>query len=363
MTLHRYFARRFAVLFLATAAAIALFVGLIDLVEQVRRADGELGFGQVLTLTLLNLPTGVYEFLPLVVILAAIALFLGLARSSELVVTRAAGRSGLAVLIGPVIVAAVIGALAVAMLNPIVAATSKRYSELREIYTGDGSVLSIGREGLWLREGGAGGQTVIRAARTNADATVLYDVSFVDYAPAGGPVRRIEAARAALGDDGWTLSEVKLWPLGPGVTPEAGAERHDRLTVPTTLTRERIRDRFGQPDAVAIWRLPAFIGDLEAAGFSARRHAVWLQMELARPVFLVALVIVAAGFTMRHPRAGRTGVNVLAAVLLGFGLHYIRNLAQVLGETGQIAPWIAAWTPPVAALLLALGLLLQREEG
>jgi lipopolysaccharide export system permease protein len=35
----------------------------------------------------------------------------------------------------------------------------------------------------------------------------------------------------------------------------------------------------------------------------------------------------------------------------------------VLGETGQIAPWIAAWTPPVAALLLALGLLLQREEG
>ncbi|WP_372891932.1 LPS export ABC transporter permease LptG [Rhodosalinus sp.] len=363
MTLHRYFARRFAVLFLTTAASITLFVGLIDLIEQVRRADGALSFRQVLTLTLLNLPAGFYEFLPLVVILAAIALFLGLARSSELVVTRAAGRSGLVALVGPVIVAAVIGALAVAMLNPIVAATSKRHADLRELYTGDGSVLSIGREGLWLRQGGEAGQTVIRATRTNPDATVLYEASFVEYAPDGGPERRIEAARAALGDGVWTLFDVKVWPLAAGVTPEAGARRLDRLTLTSTLTRDRIRDSFGQPDAVAIWQLPDFIGDLESAGFSARRHTVWLQMELARPVFLVALVIVAAGFTMRHPRAGRTGLNVLAAVLLGFGLHYVRNLAQVLGETGQITPWIAAWTPPVAALLLALGLLLQREEG
>jgi lipopolysaccharide export system permease protein len=137
----------------------------------------------------------------------------------------------------------------------------------------------------------------------------------------------------------------------------------ERLSLPSSLTHERIRDSFGQPSAVAFWRLPDFIDQLEEAGFSARRHAVWLQMELARPLFLVSLVIVAAGFTMRHPRAGRTGPYVLAAVLLGFGLHYIRNFAQILGETGQITPWVAGWTPPVAALLLAMGLILHREEG
>ncbi|RBI82938.1 LPS export ABC transporter permease LptG [Rhodosalinus halophilus] len=363
MTLHLYFARRFAFLFLATATAVTLFVGLVDLVEQVRRAESDMTFRQVLGLTLLNLPSGIYEFLPLIVILSAIALFMGLARSSELVVTRAAGRSGLAALVGPAIVAALIGALAVAMLNPVVAATSTRYAELREAYEGGGSVLSIGREGLWLRQGDARGQTVIRAARTNPEATVLFDVSFVEYLADEGPVRRIEAARAELGDGAWQLSEAKVWPLGEGVNPEAAAERLDLLTVPSSLTQDRIRDSFGQPSAVAIWRLPDFIGQLEDAGFSARRHAVWLQMELARPLFLVALVIVAAGFTMRHPRAGRTGIYVLAAVLLGFGLHYIRNFAQILGETGQLTPWIAAWTPPVAALLLALGLVLQREEG
>jgi lipopolysaccharide export system permease protein len=363
MTLHLYFARRFAMMFLAVGASVTLFVALVDLIEQVRAAESGVTFRQVIGLTLLNLPSGLYEFLPLIVILAAIALFLGLARSSELVVTRAAGRSGLAALIGPVVVSALIGALGVAVLNPLVAATSTRYAELRESYEGGGSVLSIGREGLWLRQGDAGGQTVIRAARTNPEATVLYDVSFVEYAPSGGPERRIDAQRAELRDGAWELSEAKVWPLGPGLNPEAQSERAERLALPSSLTQERIRDSFGQPSAVAVWRLPDFIDQLEEAGFSARRHAVWLQMELARPLFLVSLVIVAAGFTMRHPRAGRTGPYVLAAVLLGFGLHYIRNFAQILGETGQITPGLAGWTPPVAALLLAMGLILHREEG
>lgn len=364
MTLHYYFARRFFWVFLSVFTVFFLFLTLLDLVEQLRRFDASVGFGQVLQLTLLNTPQALYQMLPLVMILSSIALFLGLARSSELVVTRAAGRSGLAALIAPVTVTAIIGALAVGMFNPIVAATSKGYSDLSEIYQNGGSnALSIGKDGLWLRQGDASGQTVIRAARANAQATVLYDVSFVAYAPEGGPLRRIEAAEAELTQGAWLLRDAKSWPLDPGQNPEASAESFDTLRLASTLTQDSIRDRFGNPSAVAIWDLPAFISDLEQAGFSARRHIVWLQMELARPLFLMALVLVGAGFTMRHSRLGRTGVSVLSAILLGFGLYYIRNFAQILGENGQINPMLAAWAPPIAALLLALGLILHMEDG
>ena len=95
--------------------------------------------------------------------------------SSELVVTRAAGRSGLAALIAPVMVSAVIGAIAVAMFNPIVAATSKRYSDLSEIYQNGGSnALSIGKDGLWLRQGGPEGQTVIHARGAGSSISRRY---------------------------------------------------------------------------------------------------------------------------------------------------------------------------------------------
>jgi len=54
---------------------------------------------------------------------------------------------------------------------------------------------------------------------------------------------------------------------------------------------------------------------------------------------------------------------VLLALALGFSLFFIRNFAQILGENGQIPVLLAAWGPPVAALLLPLGLLLHLEDG
>lgn len=364
MTLHLYFAKRFLWTFLAIFGVFFLFQVLLDLVEQIRRFDDSVSFGEVMRLTLLNTPDGMYQILPLVMILSSIALFVSLARSSELVVARAAGRSGLAALIGPMLVALVIGALTVAMGNPIVAATSKAYADLRETYRSGGtSALSIGAEGLWLRQADPRGQTVIRAARANPNGDVLYDVMFVAYAEGGGPIRRIEAREATLRDGAWTLQEAKVWPLVAGVNPETNAVFHDELIVASTLTEDSIRDRFGRPSAVSVWELRSFITDLEDAGFSARRHEVWLQMEMARPVFLLSMVLIGAAFTMRHSRMGGTGIAVLSAVLLGFTLYYIRNFAQILGENGQLNALAAAWVPPLASVLLALGLILRQEDG
>lgn len=363
MRLHWYMARRFLITLLGVTAIFVAFLMLLDLVDQVRRFD-DVAFGNLVKLTLLNTPEALYQILPLIVILASVSLFLAVARSSELVVIRSVGRSGTVAVLAPALMAVLVGSLAVAVMNPIVAATSKRYADLRELYRSGGeNTFSIGNEGLWLRQGDAQSQTVIRAARANAEATVLYDVSFLAYAPGKGPVQRIEAQEAALGDQMWVLKNAKSWQLSGAMNPESTAERHVRLTLPSTLTVDRIRDSFGTPSAVPIWGLPGYIRQLEIAGFSARRHVVWFHMELAKPLFLAAMVLVAAGFCARHSRMGATGTAVLWAILLGFGLYYIRNFAQILGENGQLNPILAAWTPPVAAVLLALGLVLQREEG
>ncbi|MEP5730048.1 MAG: LPS export ABC transporter permease LptG [Sulfitobacter sp.] len=365
MILHFYFARRFVMAFLGITAVLFALVMLIDAVEQARKfSSADIGWQKILGLTLLNAPQTINLILPLIMILATVTLFITLARSSELVVTRAAGRSAMRALIAPVFVALFVGVLAVSMLNPIVAATGNRYLQLSESYrAGGASALSISGEGLWLRQGSAEGQTVIRAWRSNQDASVLYDVTFLMYDATNGPVERIEAGSAALADGKWSLRNAKSWPLRDGVNAEASARFVETMEIPSTLTLRRIRESIGRPAAVSIYDLPQFIEQLEEAGFSAQRHKVWLQAEFARPFFLMAMVLIASAFTMRHTRFGGTGVAVLTAVLFGFGLYFIRSFAQILGENGQIPVLLAAWAPPVAAILLATGLLLHAEDG
>ncbi len=364
MILHRYFARCFAWTFAATFGAFFIFMVLIDLVEQLRRFGGDADFIELLQLSLLNLPSGIYAILPLIMVLATVAMFLRFSRSSEMVVTRASGRSALRALIAPLMVTLVIGAIAIGIFNPLVAATSKEY-EAREtaLKSGAASVITISEDGLWLRQGNATSQTVIRATGANLDGTQLQDVTFITFTADGAPTRRIEAATASLAIGAWDLTDAKVWPLDQGRVSEQWATIHDSLRISSTLTAEEIRDSFGVPASIPIWELPAFIKRLEVAGFSATRHQVWLQMELALPAFLVAMVLIGAGFTMRHQRGSRTGLMVLTAILISFALFFLRNFAQILGENGQIPAILAAWAPPIAAIGASLGLLLHLEDG
>ncbi|MFN7053454.1 MAG: LptF/LptG family permease, partial [Gemmobacter sp.] len=223
-------------------------------------------------------------------------------------------------------------------------------------------VLSVSNEGLWLRQGGDGSQTVIHAARANADGTELFDATFLSFSETGLPRERIAAETARLIPGAWELTGAKRWRLD-SVNPEAAAQAEAVASLPSDLTRAAIRDSFGSPSAIPVWELPRYIKGLERAGFSARNHQVWLQMQLALPLLLTAMVLVAGGFTMRHVRSGRTGMMVLFAILGGFAIFFLRNFAQVLGENGQIPVIMAAWAPPLAATLLAIGLLLHVEDG
>ena len=365
MTLTLYIARRFMGMFLRVFGIFLGIMMLIETIDQLRKfPNAKLGIADAVYMAALTVPESLYRILPLIMILTAIALFLGLARSSELVVVRAAGRSGLRFLMAPVAASLLIGMFTVAVLNPLVAATSKKYDTLRAQLGGEGgSVMSVSEAGLWMRQGNDKGQSVIKAAWANPDGTVLHDVSFITFSPNGTPLERIESAEARLMPGEWLLTGAKRWPL-TGANPERDAtSAPGDLRIPTDLTQDRIRESFGAPSAIAFWDLPRYITALERAGFSARSHRVWMQMELALPLLMAAMVLIAAGFTMRHARFGKTGSMVLLALLGGFLIFFLRNFAQVLGENGQIPVLMAAWIPPVAAALFALGLLLHLEDG
>lgn len=371
MTLSIYMARRFLRVFLLIGGVFALILFLIEMIEMTRRFSGSgIGLSGAAGLAGLNIAGSFYGILPLITVLAGIALFLGLARTSEMVAIRASGRSALKTLIAPVLTGITLGALAVALMNPFVAATGQRFDRaITAIDQGGSQTVSLSDGALWLRQGLAatgdddsGGQLMIRARRTSPDAATLYDATFLIFSPELGPTRRIEADQAVLGAGEWQLTGVRDYPLDQP-NPQAAARDTESLSLPSDLTAQRIRDGFGQPDAVPIWELPGYIAGLERAGFSAARHRTWFQMELARPFLMAAMVVIAAGFTMRHVRGRNTGVAVLLAFAAGVGVFFLRNLAQVLGDNGQVAPWIAAWAPPAVAALLGLALILQREDG
>jgi lipopolysaccharide export system permease protein len=365
MILHAYFARRTLSSLLMVSGVFAMLILMIEFLEQVRIfGSADLSMSTLLYISLLRLPYTLYTIAPILTVIATLVLFLGLARSSELVVTRAAGRSALRSLRAPLLLIFVLGIICVAIGNPISATASRQYEHLKDTYlTSKSQAFSVSDEGLWLRQGNESGQVVIHAARANLDGSVLFGVSFSGFSLDGTPDFLIEAQSAALTPGKWQLTAAKKWSFSGVQNPEAASETFETTTLETSLTLDEIQDTFGDPAAVPIWHLPEFIQKLEKSGFSAQAYKMWFQMELALPLTLVAMMLIGAGFTMRHTRFGKTSTMVLTALILAFLFFFLRNFASILGTHGQIPILLAAWAPPVAVILTALSLLLHLEDG
>lgn len=366
MTLGFYVADRFLRAFFKVLLIILALIMLSQFIENLRKFGEQTeSVRPLLELTLLQIPSTLNRLFPLVMMLSSLTLFLGLARSSELVVTRASGVSALRLVFIPVCLAILFGMIATAVFNPIVAATTKRHNLLEDTITNTNrSVLSVSRNGLWLRQAFEGQQAVIQARRSSPDGATLFGVEFHVFDNKGILVERVAARSATLRENKWVLTDVRRWFVaGDGSQAAQPIRRMNQDTILTDLTPSQILDSFAPPQTISFWDLPGFIKGLEQSGFSATRHKQFFQSALAAPILFAAMVLIGAGATMRHIRFGNVGIMVLLTVLAGFILYSLNNVFTSFGAAGSIPAPLAAWAPSTAAIFLSLGLLLHLEDG
>lgn len=366
MTLYYYIARKF--LMNVFRVQIGLFsLLLLIIITNVMRffAERNVDVKVYVQLISVTIPDSLSTTFPLVVLLGSMFTFLGMARSSELVIVRGSGVSILKMLLAPIVVTVLLGVIGVAALNPILAATIRKTSEIRAEYTGKGgSDLSISRDGLWLRQTDEYSNFIIYARNASPKGDILYGVRFHEFSANGDLLRRIEANRAVLQTGEWKLINATQWKFQDNnIFDPTDVGPYPELYLPTDLTSDRILSGFAAPKTISVWRLPGFIEQLNASGFSSLRHQVFLQSQFSTPLLLVAMMLIGAAFSLRHARFGHAGVMAIMAILTGFLLFAIKSVAESLGQAQEVPILLATWASPLAAALFALAFVLHLEDG
>ena len=357
-TLGLYLSGRFLRSIGMVFATMFLLIYLIDFVEMLRRSSDVQGAsaGFVAFLSLLRVPAVSEQVLPFAVLFGAMFAFLNLSRKLELVVARAAGLSAWQFLFPPVLIVACLGVFAITLYNPMSAALKQRADRIETRLFG-----KTGRDdadtSLWIRQKSVDGQSILRAERSSDYGTRLSGVTAFVYAPDGRFEERIEAARALLSPGFWTLEEARV--LSPGEEPEA----HQVALLATNLTPEQVTQSFVAPESVPFWDLPDLRERTEKAGLDATGYRLRYQSLLARPLLLVAMVLVAASLSLRFFRFGGVAWMVCGGVVAGFVLYVATKLVGDLGGAGLLSAQVAAWSPAIVGSMLGALALLHQEDG
>jgi lipopolysaccharide export system permease protein len=355
-TLGRYISLRFAQTIGAAFITVFGLIYLIDLVELIRRAgDGaSVGTGVLARLAFLRTPIIAEQVLPFAVLFGSLIAFLTLSRRLELVIARASGVSVWQFGFPALLVATLVGLVAMALYNPIAVSMKQRAAEL------EGRIFvrsATAPQNRFVRQLSIDGSSIIRAAWGAGDGSNLFNVTVFVFDRVGLFQERVEADSARLMRGFWQLENARI--ITVGIEPQ----RSDRYLLATNLTRDEVRQAFGSTENVTFWRLPATIRQLELAGLDATRYRLRWQGLMAKPLLLAAMVIVAASVSLRFFRFGGVAKLVLGGVLAGVLLYIASQIAEDLGVAGVLSAPVAAWLPATVGALLGVLVLLHQEDG
>lgn len=371
-TARRYLAREInrscAVVLLALLGLFTFFA----LIEELENVSNKFTLLNLFYLQALQMPTRLYELLPIGLLIGSILALAGLAQRNELVILRVSGVSGLKLMrmLWTLTLPWVLGAFILSEVATPVAEMKYSEASLQLLGRAGGGRLN---SGYWFKEEAGDNSTrVINIAELKPGGGVA-GITLYEFR-AGQELAVFSQATDGYLSKGMlvmnqvtetTINASAVDALADAKVPEAPITRVKTLTqrqLTTSLTPERLIARILTPERMSISVLNDYIDYLEANNLQTGREVVALWRKLAYPFTLLVMITIAAPIGFMQTRRGGVGGKVFIGILLGVGFFMINQLALNLGMLSKWAPWTTALVPNIGALLLALAALTLMEN-
>lgn len=353
-----YILRHYLFWLVITTFTFAVFLLMGDMIETGRiAAKGGAWYGAI-PLSLLRLPSLLTLLMPFVILIATMICLLRLSERRELIIMRMGGLPAWQFLSPIILCVGVLGVGQITILDPLAATGLRTY---QNNYTTQIArpEFSFSESGVWLHESDGEGSRILRAKHINTfqSQAVLSDVIFRLLDRQDNYLYRIEARTARLRGKQWQLTQARI------IRPGAQSVEHDIWQLPTNLDVDDLNHYYRPSENLVLWQLPAYIETAKAKGADTKEHIVRLHQLLATPITLIAMVLLAACFSIPTARVLSSSRVVGFTIASGIAFYLISTMALKLAETNLAWPALAAWLPSVLVILLGISLLVVTEDA
>jgi LPS export ABC transporter permease LptG len=312
---------------------------------------------------LINLtPNMIYNIAPLSVLIAVLAVFGGLNRSSELTAMKATGISLYRIVV-PVLVIASILAISLFLFDELYLPTANRKQEaLRNVIKGKPAQTYLRPDRKWmfgLQQQGKPGR-IFYYEFFDPDNDRFANISVFEFDPSTFSLsRRIFAASAR-----WD-PQIHRWIFEHGWQrsfTEDAITNYQTFEVSTFPEIREIPQYFKKEtipsQEMSFSELQRYIRDLRQSGFDTMRLRVQLNRKLAYPLITLVMAILAIPFALSM---GKRGSLAGIAVAIGMAIAYliVDTMFVSMGNVNMLPAFLAAWSPDVLFGLAGSYLLLR----
>lgn len=354
-TLRRYLASEVIAATGLVMLALLMLFAFFDLVEEMK----DLGRGgyrmkNIALHVLLSLPTHVYEVFPIAALIGTIFALAQLVASTDDTVIRTSGVSvsrfsGALLLIGAAF------AVITFAFGEFVGPPAERFAQRLRSLAIAGIVAQEFRSGLWVKDG----RNFINVGEVTPDAKLkrvrIYEFDD-DYR-----LRTLSLAEAGTykRDRTWTLTGVVRTTFQDARTQVREIRELEWTTV---LEPQLISMLLVRPDRMSTWNLYSYSQHLRENRQKALRYEIALWMKAMYPVAVLVMMLLALPFAYFQKRQGGVGARIFTGIMLGIAFYTMNRLFAALGLLYDWPAPVAAVTPTLLFLTLALSMMWYQER-
>lgn len=366
--LTRYVAKEVLIATLFVLVALVALIAFFDLVSQARNIGNRYSISMALFLTMLKLPSRLYEVMPIAALLGAVYTMSRLASNSEFTIMRVAGLSPFRLAGMMTVPALILIAMTYCLGEWLTPAADMMRNDMDNILFNRKLSARGYSSGVWVKdnvkEQQNAGQATVRFvnvhnliagehSRTGAWRVFEFDKD-------GSLIRVLHAPEASyISGRGWHLKDAKVETL-PKITHDetpmvekSSARKDVDLMLPSEMRPEILGVLTIKPERMGISDLWQYIAHLKETKQTSNRYQVALWSKVFYPLAIFVMLAVAMPFAYLNTRSGGVSIKIFAGLMIGISFYALNNIFSFLGVLNTWHPMVVAVVPTSVMLICA----------
>ena len=329
----------------------------LNIFEEIKYLENkQSGIYYPIVLTILNIPSIVFEILPFIFLLGVMFFFINLDEREEIELLRSHGVNNFKITLIISIASLLAGVLLIVIYYSFSASLKSFYLNFKYKFSETNDHLAVVNDaGLWIKE--KNGEKIFIINATKFKLNNLENIKITQLDQNYELINTIISNKANIENKKWILQDVKIF------SDDKKTEYYKEFIYISSFNGKIISNLYSNLNSLSIFELLKLEKNYKSIGYSATEVKLHLNKLYSLPIYLTLTTIIGSLLMFRLNYIKSKFFLVVIGVLVSVIFYYINYFAILFGKNETLPVEIAIWLPHLLILLICtLGMMRLNEN-
>ncbi len=351
-----YISKQFLLTFFKTVAIFFTLAFILNIFEEINFfKDLDVSIGIPIFLTLLNIPSILFEIFPFIFLITTQFFFIKLIEQNENISFKNFGLSNSRIIKLLAILSFLIGLIIVTIFYNLSSNLKHSYLNIKNSYAKDNKYLAVITEnGIWIKDAIDGITSIINAE--DLKGNILNNVDIVQFDENFNFIQNISADKINIENKIWKSKRALL------NNEQESNRRVNDFQLSTNINFQDINSLFSNLTSLSIFELNDLKNKYSDINYSSIEIDSAIQKIFSFPFYLMLMTILSSTIMM-NIKQNRTKIfHLIFGILISVIIYYLSFFFEELGKNEQVPVMVSIWVPLLLISLVSMIYLVRINE-